>query len=51
MEGDRHLKVESKSFVFSKVGENSIRITEYSRRMVKFISLSGSLALWVAMVF
>lgn len=51
MEGDRHLKVELKSFVFFKVGGNSICITEYSRRMVKFISQSGSSALWVAMVF
>lgn len=51
MEGDRHLKVESKSFVFSKVGGNSIRSSKYSVRMVKFIFLSGSSALWVAMDF
>lgn len=50
MESYRRLTVESKTFVFSKEGRISICSTENSRRMVKFISLSGSSGSWVAQV-
>lgn len=46
----RRLKVESKTFVFSKEEGNFIRITERSKRVVKYVYLSVSLTTWASKV-
>lgn len=48
MEGERCLKVDLRTFIFSKEGGNSFRISERSKRMVKFMCLGGTAASWVA---